>query len=160
MRAFRQDDRDLGRLDLDTDEVWIHARAADADGGYEYGIDGRRWREQAEDGALDRGAGCSVQRDGVGDNAPGAWSFDRDVPAHDGGELVWLKTDARATRVGLKIRRRVWRSGPNEDSLVLYVDDEGAEQLGRAVSYGWADPGARRLGINLRWMQASCSQQP
>ena len=30
----------------------------------------------------------------------------------------------------------------------------------RAVSYGWADPGAKRLGINLRWMQASCSQRP
>jgi hypothetical protein len=25
------------------------------------------------------------------------------------------------------------------------------------VSYAWADEGAARVGINLRWMQASCT---
>jgi hypothetical protein len=100
----------------------------------------------------------SVKREGMADDVQGAWSFDRDIAVHDGGEMVWVKTEARPTRVGLKIRRPVWPSGPNQDSLVLYVHDEAVEQPDRAVSYGWADPGAKRLGINLRWMQASCSQ--
>ena len=26
-----------------------------------------------------------------------------------------------------------------------------------AIGYGWADPGARRIGVNLRSVQASCS---
>jgi hypothetical protein len=65
-----------------------------------------------------------------------------------------------AARVGLKIRRVVWPSGTNRDSLVLYMHDEGAADPQRAVSYGWADPAARRLGINLRWAQANCVQQP
>lgn len=145
-------------LYLDDDEIWIHDRAVDADGGYVYGNKAgipnklrkvhhfRCW--------------LSVKRDGLADDARGAWTFDRDIAVHDGGELVWVKTDARPARVGLKIRRPVWPSGPNQDSLVLYVHDEGAADPQRAVSYGWADPGATRLGINLRWMQASCSQQP
>jgi len=145
-------------LYLDSDEIWIHDRAVDADGAYVYG------NKAGIPNKLKKvhwfACWLSVKREGVADNAPGAWSFDRDVPVHDGGELVWVKTDARAARVGFKIRRPVWPSGPNQDSLVLYVHDEGAEQPGRAVSYGWADPGVRRLGINLRWMQASCSQQP
>lgn len=72
-------------------------------------------------------------------------------------ELAWTVTDARPAAVGLKIRRPVWPSGPNQDSLVLYVHDRASDNAERAVSYSWADPGAERIGINLRWMQASCS---
>ena len=144
-------------LYLDDDEIWIHDRAVDSEGNYVYGNKAgiphklRKVRPFA--------CWLSVRRDGVAGDGPGAWSFDRDIALHDGGELVWVKTDARAARVGLKIRRAVWPSGPNQDSLVLYVHDEAAPSREQAVSYSWADPGAQRLGINLRWMQASCSQR-
>lgn len=65
-------------------------------------------------------AGCEVywhrRADAfIGDMKPGAWTFDRDIAVHDGGELVWTVTDARPAAVGLKIRRPVWPSGPNQD---------------------------------------------
>jgi hypothetical protein len=144
-------------LYLDDDEIWIYDRAVDTEGAYVYGNKAgipNRLRKVSHFSCW-----LSVKRDGAADDAPGAWTFDRDIGVHDGGELVWVKTDARAARVGLKIRRPVWPSGPNQDSLVLYVYDEGQADPQRAVGYGWADPGARRLGINLRWMQASCTQR-
>jgi hypothetical protein len=144
-------------LYLDDDEIWIHDRAVDEQGGHVYGNRAGIPNKLRKVGWF--ACWLSVRREGVADGDPKAWSFDRDIAVHDGGELVWVKTDARAARVGLKIRRPVWPSGPNQDSLVLYVHDEGTEDPARAVSYGWADPGAQRLGINLRWMQASCSQR-
>jgi hypothetical protein len=39
-------------------------------------------------------------------------------------------------------------------SLVLYVHGADADN---AIAYGWADPAAKRVGINLRSMQGSCT---
>lgn len=144
-------------LYLDDDELWIHDRAVDAAGNHVYGNTAgiphklKKVRRFA--------CWLSVRRDGAEGEDPGDWTFDRDIAVHDGGELVWTATAARSTAVGLKIRRPVWPSGPNQDSLVLYVHDRATENPERAVSYSWADPGAERIGINLRWMQASCSLQ-
>jgi hypothetical protein len=144
-------------LYLDDDEIWIHDRAVDEQGGHVYGNEAGIPNKLRKVGWF--ACWLSVRREGVVDGDSKAWSFDRDIAVHDGGELVWVKTDARAARVGLKIRRPVWPSGPNQDSLVLYVHDEAADEPAKAAAYGWADPGAQRLGINLRWMQASCSQR-
>jgi hypothetical protein len=144
-------------LYLDADEIWIYDRAVDSEGRYVYGNKAgipHRLRKVSYFSCW-----LSVKRAGMADDAQDAWTFDRDIAVHDGGEMVWVKTEARPARVGLKIRRPVWPSGPNQDSLVLYVHDEAGEQPDRAVSYGWADPSAQRLGINLRWVQASCSQR-
>ena len=101
-------------LYLDDDEIWIHDRAVDAEGGYVYGNKAgipNKLRKVSWFACW-----LSVRREGVADGDPRAWSFDRDVAVHDGGELAWVKTDARDARVGLKIRRPVWPSGPNQDS--------------------------------------------
>ncbi|MCU0882657.1 MAG: hypothetical protein MUF14_08335, partial [Hyphomonadaceae bacterium] len=50
-----------------------------------------------------------------------------------------------------------WPFGTNRPSLTLYVLDQDSD---RAVSYAWGDYDADRLGINLRWMQASCTEAP
>ncbi len=144
-------------LYLDEDELWIHDRAVDTEGNHVYGNKAGIPHKLKKV----RPFRCwlSVRREGIGEAEPGAWTFDRDIAVHDGGELVWTMTDARPSAVGLKIRRPVWPSGPNQDSLVLYVHDRAGENAERAVSYSWADPGAERIGINLRWMQASCSLQ-
>ena len=34
------------------------------------------------------------------------------------------------------------------------------ESTGETVSYGWAEPGAERIGINLRWVQAGMMRSP
>ena len=145
-------------LYLDDDEIWIFDRAVDTEGNHVYG------NKAGIPNKLKKvhyfSCWLAVKREGAGDDEEGAWSFDRNIAVHDGGEIVWTKTDKRESRVGLKIRNVVWPSGPNKDSLVLYVHDEAAAKPERAASYAWGDPDAGKLGINLRWMQASCSLQP
>jgi hypothetical protein len=53
------------------------------------------------------------------------------------------------------MRNVVWAQGPNRPSVVLYVHTP--DDPDRAAAYSWADPDAKRIGINLRWMQASCT---
>lgn len=88
-----------------------------------------------------------------GDNS---WFFKTNIPIHDQGGWAWVDTDETPPqRVGLKMRNAVWPYGRSRPSLVLYVYKP--DDLDRAASYAWAEPNAVRLGINLRWMQGSCT---
>ncbi len=90
------------------------------------------------------------------------WFFANDIRIHDQGGRA-LVADGAADTDALVIRMRnvVWPDQPdgrpsrNRPSLVLYVHKP--DQPDRAESYAWADPDAARVGINLRWMQASCT---
>jgi hypothetical protein len=83
------------------------------------------------------------------------WFFKPGVRLHDqGGRARVTSDDTAPVEATIRMRNVVWPSGPNRPSLVLYVHQNDPD---RAVSYSWADPGAKRIGINLRWMQASCS---
>ena len=83
------------------------------------------------------------------------WTFRRGLEIHDQGGVVWLETEEQPPqRVGIKMRNVRWPYGNNRPSLVLYAYRPDED---RAVSYAWADPSAQRIGINLRWMQASCT---
>ena len=85
----------------------------------------------------------------------GEWTFRRGLEIHDQGGMVWLETEEEAPQqVGIKMRNVRWPYGNNRPSLVLYAYRPDED---RAVSYAWADPSAQRIGINLRWMQASCT---
>ncbi len=56
-----------------------------------------------------------------------------------------------------RLRNVIWPApSTNKPSLVLYV--HRPEEPDHAVSYAWADPGASLIGINLRWVQGSCSR--
>jgi len=93
----------------------------------------------------------ATQRDGDS-------TFKRGLSVHDQGGMVWIKTDEEdAQQVGIKMRNVRWPYGRNRPSLVLYAHKPDQD---KAVSYAWADPGAQRIGINLRWMQASCTLTP
>lgn len=84
------------------------------------------------------------------------WSFNR-VTLHDAGGRASAATDDAPPRTAtIRMRNVAWQSGPNRPSLVLYAHRDDPD---RAEGYAWADPGARRVGINLRWMQASCTLQ-
>jgi hypothetical protein len=83
------------------------------------------------------------------------WWGARGLALHDQGGRARLETDEpEPQRFELKMRNVVWPEGPNQPSLVLYVFEPGSEQ---AIAYSWADPGAQRVGINIRRLQASCS---
>ena len=83
------------------------------------------------------------------------WWFKPGLLLHDAGGRLRAATDeATPQTFTLRMRNVAWPSGPNQPSLVLYVH---ADDPDHAISYSWADPGAKRVGINLRSVQASCS---
>jgi hypothetical protein len=85
------------------------------------------------------------------------WAFMAGLKLHDQGGRIWTATDEpSSTKIGLKLRNVMWPSGTNKPALTLYVYKP--EDTEKAVSYVWADPEAKLIGINLRWMQGSCSR--
>ncbi len=84
------------------------------------------------------------------------WYFASGLKIHDqGGRVLFGGGDTGAPSVVLRMRNVIWPTGTNKPSLVLYVHKP--DNPDHAEAYSWADPGAKRVGINLRWMQASCT---
>jgi hypothetical protein len=88
---------------------------------------------------------------GVG---PESWTFERGWIHDQGGELAVKTDETPAREFYLRLRLAEWPYGTNRPSLTLYIHEKGNP---RAVSYSWADEGANRVGINLRWLQSSCT---
>lgn len=86
------------------------------------------------------------------------WDFRRGVQLHDqGGEAELITDEDEPRRIRLKLRNVDWPYGTNRPSLTLYVMEGDSD---RAVSYAWNEGGAERIGLNLRWLQASCTYTP
>lgn len=87
------------------------------------------------------------------------WSGARDLKLHDqGGRVRFGGGTTGAPQAELRMRNVIWPTGPSRPSLVLYVHKP--DNFDHAASYSWADPSANMIGINLRWMQASCTIDP
>jgi hypothetical protein len=85
------------------------------------------------------------------------WSFHPGPKLHDQGGRA-LASDPDATPVVIRLRDVVWpEPSTNKPSLVLNVHKP--DEPDKAVSYVWVDPKANLIGINLRWMQGSCSRK-
>lgn len=84
-----------------------------------------------------------------------AWTFTRGLTTFDQGGRVFVDGQGEAPDVTLRLRNVTWAKGSrNRPSFVLYVHKDDPV---RAVSYSWASPDAALVGINLRWVQGSCS---
>ena len=164
--ACRVESRQSGRLLLIEDDlvltpdaIWIRDRAETLDGTYVYGNRaGLPHRLRKVRGfecwvALLRGAEHGDSGEGRND-----WQFLRDVWIHDQGGLARITTDESPPRnLELRLREAEWPARDRRASLTLYVHEAGND---RALSYTWGEAGAERLGLNLRWLQASCTHTP
>ncbi len=103
--------------------------------------------------AILRGASHGDSGEGMRD-----WDFRRGVKLHDqGGEAELITDEETPRRVRLRLRNVDWPYGTNRPSLTLYILEGDSD---RAVSYAWNEGDAERIGINLRWLQASCTYTP
>lgn len=85
------------------------------------------------------------------------WAFQPGLRLHDQGGRA-AASDPGAPGVVIRLRQVIWPPpSTNKPSLVLYVHKP--DEPDKAVSYAWADPGANLIGINLRWVQGSCSRE-
>ncbi len=148
-------------LVLTENAIWIRDRAETAEGEYVYGNTAsiphklRRARPFQCWVAVLRGAAHGDSGEGL---PPTAWDFRRDVFIHDQGGRAQITTDEAEPRtVELRLRDVKWPDDSRRPSLTLYVHETGSD---RAVSYAWAEGGAERIGLNLRWLQASCTHAP
>ena len=89
------------------------------------------------------------------------WHFQQGVTLHDQGGRAMIGTGVADTQpVMIRMRNVIWppkadgTPSSNKPSIVLYVHKP--DQYDRSEAYAWGDPGAARIDINLRWMQASC----
>jgi len=85
------------------------------------------------------------------------WIFEQKLSLHDqGGRVIVGGGDSGAEPLILRMRSVYWpKPSTNRPSMVLYVHKP--DNPDSAVSYSWADIEASRVGLNLRWMQASCT---
>lgn len=91
---------------------------------------------------------------GKPDGAP-AWTFSKAETFDQGGRIAF-PGQGEAPDFSLRLRNVTWAKGStNKPSLVLYIHKDDPA---RAESYSWASPDASLVGINLRWMQGSCSR--
>ncbi|MFM7377541.1 MAG: hypothetical protein ACKO1O_05335 [Erythrobacter sp.] len=84
------------------------------------------------------------------------WTYAGNLATFDQGGRVLVPGKGEAPDLAIRLRNVTWAKGSrNKPSLVLYVHKDDPE---RAESYSWASPDASLVGINLRWMQGSCTR--
>lgn len=136
-------------LTLSEQEFWVQSARGDAL------VEARMRRARPFEcwTAILRGAEHGDSGEGMND-----WDFRRGVKLHDQGGVAELLTDEETPRrIRFKLRDVDWPYGTNRPSLTMYVHEGESD---RAVSYTWTEAGAERIGINLRWIQASCTHTP
>lgn len=114
--------------------------------------------------ALDRTRtfACYIDMPGVGGG--------RDIPyqrfhiddIHDRGGEVWTTIDD-GTEIGIRLQNVQWlvnnyKGVFTRPSFVIYVKQKNGEEI-KELSYGWTEPSAQRIGLNLKWMLVSCYMQ-
>jgi hypothetical protein len=133
------------RHDL-TDSIWdVRDMGVDENGQRVFGAeDGRPTR-------FDRAVSYACWAGRVGEGAPPVATG---LSIHDRGGEVRVGDPASG---GYRVRLRTveWPFGNNRPSLTLYLLTAPGES---AEAYAWADPGANRIAISLRAMQASCTR--
>jgi len=136
-------------LQLSPDSIWIRDEAVDTDGNYIYGNKARIHHKN------NRAAGFNCWVSPRKKN--GEYAFINNLRIHDEGGWIRLESDEyEYEKIGLRMRNVVWPTGNNRPSRVLYAYRDGDEE--NAISYAWTSPDEPRIGINFRWVQASCTE--
>lgn len=135
-------------LVLTKDQIWIRDEAKDTQGNYVYGHKGgehhklRRCRFFEGWAALKIGDTGDDQKDYIG--------F-RGLRVHDQGQILPLvKADGEKTKYSIQLAHLTQQSS-KVPVMVFKIFEEGQD---KAVAYSWTEPGAVRIGINVRTIQS------
>ena len=79
---------------------------------------------------------------------------------HDQGGLQWFTTKDGEREIGITLRNVEWPMNNEEgaftrNSLVMYVLERTADGV-KTHTYGWTEPRAERIGLNLQWLLVNC----
>jgi len=132
---------------LTADEFWFSERVTDEAGrllsGRADGVPFKLMRARAFS------CYAAMLKEGTTDKYDGMLN----VAMHDQGKLVTFRTeDGKDTKYSFELSQLRYSQKVPVMKLALY--EAGKEQ---AFAYTWAEPGSKKIGINLRWMQVGCS---
>lgn len=84
------------------------------------------------------------------------WDFFQNLRVLDqGGKGYFQTSDQVPKQYYLQLKETVFPAGKRPDVFELFIHEAGNPT---ALSYVWTKVGSDRIGINLRWMQGSCSK--
>lgn len=106
-----------------------------------------------------RAFGCDVDVPGVAGGRDEPYDRYAIETLHDQGDTHWLAIED-GREIGVSLRRVRWpinnETGAfTRNSLVLYVLERAGDTL-KTHGYGWTEPRAARLGLNLQWLLVNC----
>jgi hypothetical protein len=132
---------------LTADEFWFSERVTDEAGkllsGRADGVPFKLMRARAFS------CYAAMLKEGTTDKYDGMLN----VAMHDQGKLVTFRTeDGKDTKFSFELSQLRYSQKVPVMKLALY--EAGKEQ---AFAYTWAEPGSKKIGINLRWIQVGCS---
>lgn len=83
------------------------------------------------------------------------WHLKRDLRLHsEGGRIALQWRDGAPSGYTLELARLTYRESNTEVLRLAVIEDA----TGKTLSYVWADPDARRIGLNLGWLQVGLEQ--
>ncbi len=109
-----------------------------------------------------RAFSCYADMPGVGGGRDEPYERYDNFKLHDQGGSVWFDTrDEPARRMGITLFQVDWPINNYQgiftrDSLVIYVSEEFADGSRKEHGYAFTEPDANRVGVNLKWILASC----
>jgi hypothetical protein len=119
------------------------------------------WLGDGEPQALERARvfGCYVDIPGVAGGRDEPFQRHWIESLHDQGDTHWFASRA-GQELGVNLRKVRWpmnneRGAFTRNSLVLYVLERDVTGV-RTHGYGWTEPRAERIGLNLQWLLVNC----
>jgi hypothetical protein len=122
------------------------------------------WSSRNSDSAIklhrSRAFTCYVDIPGVGGGRDEPYTRYDNLSLHDQGAETWF-TDKDGRTLGLRLFNVDWPINNYEgyftrDSLVIYVVEKFDDGTTKEHGYAFTLPEANRIGINLKWLLASC----
>lgn len=104
---------------------------------------------------------CYADVPGVGGGRDIPYERYENISLHDQGDAYWFDTKETPSRLlGISLFLVDWPINNyngifTRDSLVVYISEKIGDEI-KEHGYAFTEPDANRVGVNLKWMLASC----
>jgi len=142
-------------LRLTPEAIWISDEAFDTQGERVFGNpDGIHHKNRKV--RYFKGWGGVKKAGPTADKDDDQWHFVREIIIHNEGEIYPIvSSEGEASGYSIQLAR-LTEQGTGTQVLKLGLIEDAS---GYTVAYSWANPGAQRIGINLRWAQVGLTRK-
>ena len=135
-------------LKLTEEEIWIGDKAYDEAGNKIFGRDEQHKNRKVR--YFKGWAGIRNDRIDPDSDKPDEMAFFADLRLHNEGQILPLvMKDGAPSGYSIELARLTYQNTKVAVLKLALIEDA----TGKTFTYTWTNPGAERIGINLRWMQ-------